>query len=82
MRRGNLFDEWENEILAGFQVSESSNGARIESDPLKEKAPGALSGYALAAYQELKDRAMSDEKDSHVALEALKLLTAFAGGNK
>ena len=82
MRRRNLFDEWENEILAGFQVSESSNGARIESDPLKEKAPGALSGYALAAYQELKDRAMSDERDSHVALEALKLLTAFAGGNK
>ena len=82
VRRGNLFDEWENDILAGFQVSKSSIGAKIESNPLLEQDPEGLSGYALSAYRELKERAMSDDSDSETALEALKLLTAFAGGNK
>jgi DNA repair exonuclease SbcCD nuclease subunit len=82
VRRGNLFDEWEDEVLARFDVSKSSIGARIESDPLNEKAPGGLSGYALSAYEELKELAMSDEDDADIALEALKLLTEFAGGNK
>lgn len=82
IKRGNLFREWEEQVLAGFQVSDSSTGARIEVDPLNEKAPAGLTGYALAAYEELKERAMSDDKDSDVALEALKLLTDFAGGNK
>lgn len=82
VRRGNLFDEWEDELLARFEVSESSTGARIESDPLNEKAPAGLSGYALSAYEELKELAMSDKDDAEIALEALKLLTEFAGGNK
>jgi DNA repair exonuclease SbcCD nuclease subunit len=82
VRRGNLFDEWESETLAAFQVSESSIGTKVESDPLKERAPEGLSGYALDAYQDLKERAMSDAEDGEIALEALKLLTAFAGGNK
>ena len=82
VRRGNLFDEWEDEVLAQFVVSKSSTGARIESDPLNEKAPAGLSGYALNAYEELKELAMSDEDDADIALEALKLLTEFAGGNK
>ncbi len=82
VRRGNLFDEWENDILAGFQVSKSSIGAKIESNPLLEKDPEGLSGYALSAYRELKESAMSDDEDAETALEALKLLTAFAGGNK
>jgi DNA repair exonuclease SbcCD nuclease subunit len=82
VRRGNLFDEWQDDTLAGFQVSESSIGARIESDPLKEKAPAGLSGYALSAYEELKEMAMSDVDEAKIALEALKLLTVFAGGNK
>ena len=82
VRRGNLFDEWEDEVLARFEVSKSSKGASIESDPLNEKAPAGLSGYALNAYEELKEIAMSDDEDSEIALEALKLLTEFAGGNK
>ena len=82
VRRGNLFDEWEDEVLARFEVSKSSVGARIESDPLNEKAPSGLSGYALDAYEELKELAMSDDTDADIALEALKLLTEFAGGNK
>ena len=82
VHRGNLFDEWEDEILARFEVSKSSSGARIESDPTKEKAPAGLSGYALSAYEELKEAAMSDDADADIALEALKLLTEFAGGNK
>jgi DNA repair exonuclease SbcCD nuclease subunit len=82
VRRGSLFDEWEDEVLAQFVVSKSSTGARIESDPLNEKAPAGLSGYALKAYEELKELAMSDEDDADIALEALKLLTEFAGGNK
>ena len=82
VRRGNLFDEWEDELLARFEVSKSSTGARIESDPLNEKAPAGLSGYALSAYGELKELAMSDDDDADIALEALKLLTEFAGGNK
>ena len=82
VRRGNLFDEWEDEVLARFEVSKSSVGARIESDPLNEKAPSGLSGYALDAYEELKELAMSDDEDADIALEALKLLTEFAGGNK
>jgi len=81
VRRGNLFNEWENDILAGFQVSKSSSGAKIESNPLLEKDPEGLSGYALRAYLELKESAMSDDADAETALEALKLLTAFAGGN-
>jgi DNA repair exonuclease SbcCD nuclease subunit len=80
--RGNLFREWEEEVLAGFQVSDSSTGGRIEVDPLNEKAPEGLTGYALAAYEELKERALGNDKDADVALEALKLLTEFAGGNK
>ncbi len=82
VRRGNLFDEWEEEVLAQFVISKSSTGARTESDPLNEKAPTGLSGYALNAYEELKELAMSDEDDGDIALEALKLLTEFAGGNK
>jgi hypothetical protein len=82
VRRGNLFDEWEDELLARFEVSKSSTGARIESDPLNEKAPAGLSGYALSAYEELKELAMGDDDDAEIALEALKLLTEFAGGNK
>jgi DNA repair exonuclease SbcCD nuclease subunit len=82
VRRGTLFDEWEDEILARFEVSKSSKGATIESDPLNEKAPTGLSGYALSAYEELKESAMADDEDSEIALEALKLLTEFAGGNK
>ena len=82
VHRGNLFDEWEEELLARFEVSKSSIGARIESDPLNEKAPAGLSSYALSAYEELKELAMSDEEESEIALEALKLLTEFAGGNK
>jgi DNA repair exonuclease SbcCD nuclease subunit len=82
VRRRNLFDEWEDDVLARFEVSESSKGASIESDPLTEKAPAGLSGYALSAYDELKELAMSDDDESEIALEALKLLTEFAGGNK
>jgi hypothetical protein len=63
-------------------VSKSSIGAKIESNPLLEKDPEGLSGYALSAYRELKEGAMSDDEDAETALEALKLLTAFAGGNK
>ena len=82
VRRGNLFNEWEDEVLAQFVVSESSKGHSIESDPLNEKAPAGLSGYALSAYETLKESAMSDDDDAEIALEALKLLTEFAGGNK
>ena len=82
VRRGNLFDEWTEEILAHFEVSKSSVGVRIESDPLNEKAPADLSGYALSAYEELKELAKDECEDSEIALEALKLLTEFAGGNK
>ena len=82
VRRGNLFDEWEDELRARFAVSKSSIGARIESDPINEKAPAGLSGYALSAYEELKELAMSNDNESDIALEALKLLTEFAGGNK
>jgi DNA repair exonuclease SbcCD nuclease subunit len=82
VRRGALFDEWEDDTLARFEVSKSSKGARIESDPLNEKAPAGLSGYALSAYEELKESAIADDDDSEIALEALKLLTEFAGGNK
>jgi DNA repair exonuclease SbcCD nuclease subunit len=82
VRRGNLFDEWEDELLARFEVSKSSTGARIESDPINEKAPAGLSGYALSAYEELKELATSDDDEADIALEALKLLTEFAGGNK
>lgn len=82
VRRGTLFDEWEDYTLARFEVSKSSKGATIESDPLNEKTPAGLSGYALSAYEELKDSAMADDEDSEIALEALKLLTEFAGGNK
>jgi DNA repair exonuclease SbcCD nuclease subunit len=82
VRRGNLFDEWEDEILARFEVSESSIGAKSESDPLNDKAPSGLSGYARNAYEDLKERAMSDADEAKIALEALKLLTEFAGGNK
>ncbi len=82
VRRGSLFDEWEEEVLARFEVSKSSKGHSIESDPLNEKAPAGLSGYALTAYEELKESAMSEDEDADIALEALKLLTEFAGGNK
>jgi DNA repair exonuclease SbcCD nuclease subunit len=82
VRRGNLFDEWEDQVLAQFVVSDSSKGHSIESDPLNEKAPAGLSGYALSAYEELKELAQSDDEESEIALEALKLLTDFAGGNK
>ena len=82
VRRGNLFDEWEDQVLAQFVVSDSSKGHSIESDPLNEKAPAGLSGYALSAYEELKELAQSDDEESEIALEALKLLTEFAGGNK
>ncbi len=82
VRRGSLFDEWEEEVLARFEVSKSSKGHSIESDPLNEKAPAGLSGYALSAYEELKESAMSEDEDADIALEALKLLTEFAGGNK
>ena len=82
VRRRNLFAEWEEETLASFQVSDSSIGARIESNPLVEKAPAGLSGYALSAYHELKKLAMSDDDEAEIALEALKLLTQFSGGNK
>jgi DNA repair exonuclease SbcCD nuclease subunit len=82
VRRGTLFDEWEDDTLARFEVSKSSKGATIESDPLNEKAPAGLSGYALNAYEELKESAMAEDEDSEIALEALKLLTEFAGGNK
>ena len=82
VRRGSLFDEWEEEVLARFEVSKSSKGHSIESDPLNEKAPAGLSGYALSAYEELKESAISEDDDADIALEALKLLTEFAGGNK
>ena len=82
VRRGSLFDEWEDEVLAQFVVSDSSKGHSIESDPLNEKAPAGLSGYALSAYEELKEAAKSDDDEAEIALEALKLLTEFAGGNK
>ena len=82
VRRGTLFDEWEDDTLARFEVSKSSKGATIESDPLNEKTPAGLSGYALSAYEELKESAMAEDEDSEIALEALKLLTEFAGGNK
>ena len=82
VRRGTLFDEWEDDTLARFEVSKSSKGATIESDPLNEKAPAGLSGYALSAYEELKESAIAEDEDSEIALEALKLLTEFAGGNK
>jgi DNA repair exonuclease SbcCD nuclease subunit len=82
VRRGNLFDEWEDEVLARFEVSKSSKGHSVESDPLNEKAPAGLSGYALSAYEELKEFAQSNDKDAEIALEALKLLTEFSGGNK
>ena len=82
VRRGTLFDEWEDDTLARFEVSKSSKGATIESDPLNEKTPAGLSGYALSAYEELKESAMAEDDDSEIALEALKLLTEFAGGNK
>jgi len=82
VRRGTLFDEWEDDTLARFEVSKSSKGARIESNPLNEKAPAGLSGYALSAYEELKASARAEDEDSEIALEALKLLTEFAGGNK
>ena len=82
VRRGTLFDEWEDDTLARFEVSKSSKGATIESNPLNEKAPAGLSGYALSAYEELKESAKAEVEDSEIALEALKLLTEFAGGNK
>lgn len=82
VRRGSLFDEWEEEVLARFEVSKSSKGHKVESDPLNEKAPAGLSGYALSAYEDLKERAQSDDDEAEIALEALKLLTEFAGGNK
>ena len=82
VRRSNLFDEWEEEILARFEVSKSSKGHSVESDPLNEKAPAGLSGYALSAYEELKESAMGGDEESEIALEALKLLTEFAGDNK
>jgi DNA repair exonuclease SbcCD nuclease subunit len=82
VRRGSLFDEWEDDFLAQFVVSKSSKGHRTESDPLNEKAPAGLSGYALSAYEELKKLAVSDDDEAEIALEALKLLTEFAGGNK
>ena len=82
VRRRNLFDEWEDHTLARFQVSDSSKGASIQSDPLNEKPPAGLSGYALKANEDLKEKAISDDKDSDIALEALKLLTEFAGGSK
>ncbi len=82
LRRQSLFDEWENDFLAGFAESDSSVGARREIDPLTEKVPAGLSGYALTAYQDLKERAMRDDDEAKISLEALKLLTEFAGGNK
>jgi DNA repair exonuclease SbcCD nuclease subunit len=82
LRRESLFDEWENDTLGGFAKSDSSLGARREVNPLTEKVPTGLSGYALSAYQDLKVRAMKDDEESEIALAALKLLTEFSGGNK
>ena len=82
LRRGTLFDEWEDDTLARFEVSKSSKGATKESDPLNERTPAGLSGYALSAYEELKEFAIAEDEDSEIALEALKLLTEFAGGIK
>ena len=81
VRRGNLFSEWDDETLGGFAVSESSIGAGLESDPRAEKVPEGLNGYALSAYAELKELAMSDGQEAETALEALKLLTRFVRGN-
>jgi DNA repair exonuclease SbcCD nuclease subunit len=81
LRRQSLFDEWENDSLAGFTESDSSLGAKRVVNPLNEKVPSGISGYALSAYEELKQRAMSDDSDAEIALEALKLLTEFVGGN-
>ena len=82
LRRESLFDEWENDTLAGFAKSDSSLGARREVNPLTEKVPTGLSGYALSAYMDLKERAMKDDEESEIALKALTLLIEFAGGNK
>jgi DNA repair exonuclease SbcCD nuclease subunit len=81
-KRGILFEEWESNTLARFEVSQSSNGARYQVDPTKEHAPEGLTSYALEAYNELKERAQSGGNEAQVALEALKLLVDLAGRNK
>jgi len=82
LRRQSLFDEWENDTLGGFKTSDSSLGASREINPLTDSIPSGLSGYALNAYEELKLLAMSDDEQAEIAMEALKLLSEFVGGNK
>ena len=84
MYRKQLFEQWHEELLAGFKVSENANmpEPRIKEDPLEFVIPQNIKGFVRETYQQLRDEAVEDAPGAEVAYEAFSILTSLLGDKK
>ena len=84
MRRIELFRQWHEELLAGFDVSDNVNmpKPRITVDPMDFEIPKNLKGYVRETYQELRESAIGTDVESKVAYEAFSLLVSLLGSRR
>jgi DNA repair exonuclease SbcCD nuclease subunit len=84
MRRIELFRQWSEELLAGFDVSDNEKmpKPKIKVDPMDFEVPGNLKGYVRETYQELRDLALSSDPESKTAYDAFSLLVSLLGSRK
>jgi len=84
MRRIELFRQWSEELLAGFDVSDNEKmpKPKIKVDPMDFQVPSNLKGYVREAYQELRDLALGSSPDSKVAYDSFSLLVSLLGSRQ
>jgi DNA repair exonuclease SbcCD nuclease subunit len=84
MRRIELFRQWSEELLAGFDVSDNEKMPvpKIKVDPMDFEIPDNLKGYVRESYQELRELALGNGPDSKAAYEAFSLLVSLLGNRQ
>ena len=84
IRRVELFRQWDEELLAGFYVSNNKKMPvpKIKVDPLNFVVPGTIKGYVRETYQELRDKALGNGPESKIAYDSFSLLVSLLEGHK
>jgi DNA repair exonuclease SbcCD nuclease subunit len=79
IRRIELFRQWSEELLAGFDVSDNEKmpKPKIKVDPMDFEVPGNLKGYVRETYQELRDLALEEGPNSKAAYDSFSLLVSL-----
>jgi len=79
MRRIELFRQWSEELLAGFDVSDNKElpKPKIRVDPMDFEIPSNLKGYVRETYQVLRDLTLGQGPEAKTAYDAFSLLVSL-----